>query len=122
MFRAQGGSGISVRCKRLREVCKSHTKCGLIVRTQTDISKTKYTTLTEQSSNILHKQGYGYLFRTMLDIFMPISCNFKFSYLRYNAYQVSVFVILYSVSSESINTLWTGDADLRLYITTVRDG
>ena len=25
-------------------------------------------------------------------------------------------------SNEKLNTLWTGDADLRLYITTVQDG
>ena len=28
----------------------------------------------------------------------------------------------HSVSEWKINTLWTGDADLRLYITTVQDG
>jgi len=26
------------------------------------------------------------------------------------------------MNSKLINTLWTGDADLRLYITTVQDG
>jgi len=26
------------------------------------------------------------------------------------------------INIENINTLWTGDADLRLYITTVQDG
>jgi len=59
------------------------------VRTQRVTPTTKYTTVTVQSGNIHHNQGYGYIFRTMLHIFKPISCNIKFSYLRYNAYQVS---------------------------------
>ena len=65
---------------------------------QTDISKTNYTAVTVQSSNIHHKQGYDYIFLPMLDIFKTISCNCKFLYLRYNAYHDLVFVILYNAS------------------------
>jgi len=36
--------------------------------------------------------------------------NFMFQLANYKAYE------------KYINTLWTGDADLRLYITTVQDG
>jgi len=33
-----------------------------------------------------------------------------------------VYSIVYCYSATLLNTLWTGDADLRLYITTVQDG
>jgi len=45
------------------------------VRTQTDMSKTSYTAVRVQSSNIYRNQGYGYIFRKLLDIFKPMSCK-----------------------------------------------
>jgi len=62
------------------------------------------TPVTVQSNKIHYKQGYDYIFRAMSDTFKPVSCNLKFLYLRYNAYNVSVFVIQYNVSSVSIKT------------------
>ena len=32
------------------------------------------------------------------------------------------YVLQINLLSSAINTLWTGDADLRLYVTTVQDG